>query len=209
MLNYLDQLIPIVIEIYSDVQKSWEETRNEKINLMRKQVRDIKKDNNIFNTILEYKSFLNDNNIKMYEILYKSNLKNCVINNRIKAQNSIEYKIDRFQKEKEQGKMSINKCLNDLFGLRIIIDEEFNIEEVFQDLKLHLTRKYNGLKCISSIKGDYRAIHIYFKIDNFSFPWELQIWSRKDEQKNLNSHKEYKQEYTQWENKNKGGDFIG
>ena len=50
------------------------------------------------------------------------------------------------------------------------------------------------------------ATHIYFqglRGDNFSFPWELQIWSKSDEKKNIDSHYKHKQSYKEWPEKYK------
>lgn len=70
----------------------------------------------------------------------------------------------------EHGLSPINKCVNDLFGIRIICDGEID----FEDLQNHINCSY-GLKCINAAKADYIATHIYFKRDNYSFPWELQV----------------------------------
>ncbi len=78
---------------------------------------------------------------------------------------------------------------------------EFSKENIMKLVK----EKYNNIKCISSIRGEYKAIHLYFKEDNFSFPWELQIWNKCDESANILSHAKYKQQYVEWEKKNKGG----
>ena len=91
--------------------------------------------------------------------------------------------------------MPINKCCNDLFGIRIIIKEDYSLEEIIN----HVKACYPDLKVIDSSKNEYKAIHVYFSENNYSFPWELQIWTEKYEMKNLNSHKKYKQGYTIWE----------
>ena len=41
--------------------------------------------------------------------------------------------------------------------------------------------------------------------ENYKNQWELQIWNKEDEERNINSHKIYKQDYTRWEIENKGG----
>ena len=56
---------------------------------------------------------------------------------RIKQLNSIEYKIYRYNVGELRGKVPINKCLNDLFGMRIIMDDFFTHD----DLKEHYRRK--------------------------------------------------------------------
>ena len=66
--------------------------------------------------------------------------------------------------------------------------------------------KFPSYKCIDSSKISYIATHIYFENGNTFFPWELQIWTKKDEKNNFSSHKAYKQDYTRWEmDNNKGG----
>ncbi len=123
------------------------------------------------------------------------------INIRTKAKNSIEYKIKNYIENHEDGKVPINKCFNDLFGIRIICENTLTHNEI---LNL-VNNKYTGLKCINSSKLNYKATHIYFKKNNFSFQWELQIWNKVDEISNINSHEKYKQDYVRWEIENKGG----
>lgn len=52
------------------------------------------------------------------------------INTRIKAPNSIEYKIEKYVLNHEDGNIPINKCLNDLFGLRVILAEDVSHKEI-------------------------------------------------------------------------------
>ena len=102
-------------------------------------------------------------------------------------------------KNHENGKIPINKCFNDLLGIRIICNKQLTYEEI---LKL-VDMKYSDLKCIDSSKYEYKATHIYFKKDNNTFQWELQVWNKVDEANNINSHERYKQNYVKWENENK------
>ena len=129
------------------------------------------------------------------------NTENAKVNIRTKAKNSIEYKIKNYIENHENGKVPINKCLNDLFGIRIICTKKIENEQIKQLVKL----KFKHLKCIDSSKQDYKATHIYFRQDNFNFQWELQIWNKEDEMNNINSHEKYKQDYIKWEKENKGG----
>ena len=107
--------------------------------------------------------------------------------------------IENYIKNHEEGKIPINKCFNDLFGIRIICNEELSFDKI---VKL-INNKYSNLKCIDSSKNEYKATHIYFKKDNFTFQWELQVWNKTDEIRNINSHEKYKQDYIKWENENK------
>ena len=95
----------------------------------------------------------------------------------------------------DNGEIPINKCLNDIYGVRIILEE--NVE--YNRIQKFIKDNFLNLKCIDASKEQYKAIHIYFKKDNYSFPWELQIWNKSEEQSNKISHKNYKQEYTKWE----------
>lgn len=85
--------------------------------------------------------------------------------------------------------------------IRIIYNEELTYNKIVN----LVNNKYSNLKCINSSKKDYKATHIYFKNNNFSFQWELQVWNKLDEIKNIQSHEKYKQDYVRWENENKGG----
>ena len=136
----------------------------------------------------------------MKYIFNNLNLK-CEINSRVKLQNPIEYKLNNYMTEKhEYGEVALNKCFNDLYGIRIIFIESVE----FQEIKKFINKKYLGrLKCYDASKDKYKATHIYFKNGNKSFQWELQIWNKEDEKTNIMSHELYKQDYTKWENENK------
>ena len=97
----------------------------------------------------------------------------------------------------EYGRIPINKCFNDLYGIRIIFEQDID----HNDIKEFIRNKYKGkLKCIDSSKEEgYIATHVYFKKDNYSFLWELQIWDKTHEKSNIALHEQYKQEYTKWE----------
>ncbi|WP_414055177.1 hypothetical protein [Macrococcus equi] len=102
----------------------------------------------------------------------------------------------RFEK-KEEGSLSINKCLNDLYGCRITMEFD-DIEKLFLILKEEF-KDYKRIKLIISKKYGYEAIHIYTKGENnYFFPWELQIWSTNKEDGNRKSHAIHKQDYLQW-----------
>jgi len=107
----------------------------------------------------------------------------------------------RFGKN-EKGQIATNKCLNDLLGFRIYIDEIKNYDSFTENLKTIIGTKdkiNNRLKFNNSCKGNYKAVHIYFKgIDNKYFPWELQIWEKHQEKDNLDSHKNHKLGYLEW-----------
>lgn len=99
------------------------------------------------------------------------------------------------------GKYPIIKCLNDLFGFRYIYEGETDVQEV-TDILMRGNFPY---KCIDASKNGYVAVHIYIEGTNREFPWEFQIWNKKDSSQNYSAHKIYKQDYTEWEYTQEGG----
>ena len=179
MFDDLDKLIVFIDQEYGKLYKKWKKSSlyvpiNQKKNL----VKDIKEDNIVLKSILNYRQFVNENHLGFKMSLNKL-LLNSEINSRVKSLNSIEYKINNYMSAKHNyGEIPINKCFNDIYGI------------------------------IDSSKGKYVATHIYFKNDNFSYQWELQIWDKSHEEINIKSHEAYKQDYTKWEKENKGGESI-
>lgn len=206
MLEELDKFIVFIEEKYKKLCYEWEKTDlYNPIHQKNKQVKDIVKDNSILNDILNYRLFINENHLDLKLAFDQLNIKS-EINSRVKAQNSIEYKISNYMTAKhEYGKVPLNKCFNDLYGIRIIFNESVN----FNVVKEFINKKHKGkLKCINASKGDYVATHIYFKENNYSFQWELQIWDKEHYKTNIISHEQYKQSYTKWEEENKGGESF-
>ena len=202
MLKDLDKLIQFIQFEYSEFNEKWKNNENyDKINLNKYEVRNLLDNETLLNNVFNYREFINENNIKLIMDFKKFNTKTIKVNIRAKTKNSIEYKIKNYTQNHEEGKIPINKCLNDLFGIRFITQKNLSYEEI---AKL-INEKYNNLKCIDSSKKEYKATHIYFKEDNYLFQWELQIWNKEDEINNINSHERYKQDYIKWERENKGG----
>lgn len=206
MLEELEQLITLIQEEYDYMLIKWEQYElYERINQKKILVKDINDNNNILNSIFNYRTFINKNHLYLKMNFDALNLKS-EINTRVKAQNSIEYKINNYMSSKHEfGMIPLNKCLNDLYGIRVIFEEDVEHSVI----KNFINTKYRGkLKCIDSSKEEgYVATHLYFKKDNYSFSWELQIWDKSHEKTNIELHEQYKQEYTKWENENIGGEL--
>ena len=194
--NDIEQLIKCILIEYNRVCKEWEDLqKGNLINLKRKLVKDVRLDNEIFVYISGYRAFLSS-------ALATVNFDMSNVSSRIKAQNSLESKIQRYIDTKEEhGETPINKCVNDLFGVRIVCKENI----IFDDFKKHIYEMFK-LKCIDASKDEYLATHIYFKRDNNSFPWELQVWEERNRESNLISHHKYKQDYASWEKEAEGGE---
>lgn len=197
----LGRVIAYMQSKYEEVTRRWNESTTLHINLRRTYMDSIDGGQDIYASIFGYVQLLNEVSAEIFMdlSLLRSSLE---ITSRVKAQNSIEYKITSYKGEKHEfGKIPLNKCLNDLFGVRVILPEVHS----FQEIRDFVDQYAPDLKCINSSKGEYRATHLYFKLDNFSFPWELQIWNQRNKETNFESHKQYKQGYTVWENENKKG----
>ncbi len=202
MLNELENLIKFIQIEYTDLSDKWEESNYyAKINWKNTLVYELLENEKTLNIIFNYREFINENNIKLVMDFKQFNTDIAKVNIRAKLRNSIEFKIKNYILNHENGEIPINKCLNDLFGIRIICKKEISNAQINELIR----NKFPNLKCIDSSKKDYKATHIYFKKDNFSFPWELQIWNEINEKNNIYSHEKYKQDYVRWEKESKGG----
>lgn len=202
MIKELERLISFIQKEYIEFNEKWQNSNYySKINLKNNLVCDLLENEEILNTIFNYREFINENNIQLLMDFKQFNNDEAKVNIRAKTKNSIEYKIKNYILNHENGQIPINKCINDLFGIRIICTEEITNKQITELVE----SKFKNLKCIDSSKQEYKATHIYFKQDNFNFQWELQVWNKVDEINNINSHEKYKQDYVKWEQENKGG----
>lgn len=204
MKNVFDELktlIDYIDTVYQEFTMVWLCQTTTTINLKKSLVADVDVDGEVYNHIMEYVQLLNE---KGADITFQlSCICSLQATARVKAHNSIEYKIQNYKTDKhEYGKIPINKCVNDLFGIRILLDPPVDFGVILEFVKENYQNKY---RCIDSSKLDYKAVHLYFRGNNQSFPWELQIWNQCDAENNFASHRKYKQEYTTWERISKEG----
>lgn len=111
---------------------------------------------------------------------------------RVKTRESIDDKIQRYAIREDQ--YPVNNWLNDIFGCRIILnaDEIKFTMDLLDDWQEELGLKNWYLRN----KEGYRGLHVYFKNrSNFYFPWELQIWDKKDIQSNIENHEKFKRNF--------------
>lgn len=194
----LDKLIRELKEKHTEICDRWSKHTESPFNLDKTYPADIIGENSrkgFLEYIFQYREFLATNMTDYSISLLSRNLEY-----RIKTKNSIEEKLAKY-KEKEsvepnsKGKFPLKKCLNDLYGARYFFEGKgLPLEEI----QKHLKETFPGFKITISNK-EYKAVHVYFHKDNFSFPWELQVWNQKDAASNKQSHKEHKQAYTKWE----------
>ena len=198
-MDELAKLIELIQVKFNEINDKWTREPNYfPMHMKKKRVEDIYKDESLLLHVFSYRQFINDNTSEVVDVIQNQKFTNAV-NTRVKALNSIQYKIQNYEHNHEDGKIALKKCLNDIYGIRIIFEEDMNYNEV----KNYIEKYYPKLKCIESIRGEYHAIHVYFgNDDNYKFQWELQIWDKRHEKINLESHAKYKQEYTKWEQEN-------
>ena len=205
MFDDLQNLIKYLRDKHIDITNEWLNEYSYSINYKKKLVTHIDVDGDIYNSVIDYVKFLTQKTPGI--VLQLSDVCSNKVSARVKALNSIEYKIQNYKTSGHAfGKIPINKCLNDLFGIRIILEDYIDYGEIVEYLKKEYL--YSKYKCINSSKGNYKAAHFYFIEGSKSFPWELQIWNKCDVESNLASHKQHKQEYTNWEKESKEGGII-
>lgn len=122
MLEELDNLINFIQTEYIDFTEKWEQSDYySKINLKDTLVCDVLENKILLDAIISYREFINENNIQLVMDFKQFNTNKSKVNIRTKAKNSIEYKIKNYIKNHENGKVPINKCFNDLFGIRLYV----------------------------------------------------------------------------------------
>ena len=199
----LEKLINFIIKKYDEINLELEKNENyNQLNMKKIQVADVYIDKEKLNYIFNYRNFINDKFPYMFSELQQIGFLSNVTS-RVKALNSIQYKIENYKLNHEDGKIPLKKCLNDLLGFRIVLLNDID----YNSVKNYIKDTFPSLKCIKSTKKEYDAVHIYFgNENNKKFQWELQLWNKSKEKTNLKSHAEYKQDYTKWESRNnKGG----
>lgn len=203
MYNDLDLMISFIIEHYKELCLQWKESHEDEqfVNLKKRTIKNVFANISINDYIFDYSKL-----VTFYSIFIctdKINFNKSQARSRAKTINSIDQKLELYNSSDHQnGNVPIIKCLNDLLGFRIIIDDDFT----FYDIQNFIETNYSNiegykLRCIDSSKNGYYATHIYFTVkgSNYYFPCELQVWKKCDEKNNILSHKIYKQEYTNWE----------
>ncbi|HBF7930116.1 hypothetical protein NMF85_10015 [Clostridioides difficile] len=93
---------------------------------------------------------------------------------RIKSYHSCLIKYDKYYLN-----MELNKCFNDLLGIRIIVDSYYELFE--QDLS---SFRLADMRTGKANDDGYRGVHLYYQKSNFHYPIELQINTKVDRQIN-------------------------
>lgn len=93
---------------------------------------------------------------------------------RIKALKSIELKYNRYYPDRQ-----VNKVFNDILGMRAICSDYTSILNCDN-------KEFNVADMSNGKKNDdgYRGVHVYYQIDNFYYPIEIQFNTMFDRQLN-------------------------
>ncbi len=206
-LEKLDVLICKIVSAHSSQSEEWINyciANNIKLfNQKKEKVIHIQRKPEIMDSIRTYVEYLNGQGIvNAFEYMQDD----FTVTSRVKNVNSINEKFEEYCNYRDEGgEVQINKCFNDLLGIRAIIDcaelDYDDIVERFGDRGFVIEEKNERHRLLGH---SYRATHIYFKYENdeyknIAFRWELQIWKSQDEITNQESHKNHRYRYKEWE----------
>ena len=203
----LKNIINYAINYHDELTRKWFDTHGgQRYNFKRQYVTDINANaNGLSEYIFDYLFFLNGETIDFPIKICDCFASNYKISSRTKDISSVEYKIQSYSL-RDGGSYPIKKCLNDLFGFRVIHDGCWAFEKIEEFCSKGWSAE--KIKCYDATKNGYMATHIYIYYNNYAFPWELQLWNRCDEESNIANHHIYKQEYTKWVENMGGGSII-
>ena len=130
------KLINTIIQQYNLTSERWDNSEYFiKINQNKKLVKDINSEPEIMDSIWNYRKLLKEQLIYINNNMQKLNL-SSEVTSRLKLRNSIEYKMNNYMSAKHQfGEIPLNKCFNDIFGMRIILKENANYETIKNFMK--------------------------------------------------------------------------
>ncbi len=97
MIEELEKLINFIQTEYIEFNDKWQKSSYyRKINLKNNLVCDLLENEEMLNTIFNYREFINENNIQLVMDFKQFNNENAKVNIRAKTKNSIEYKIKNY-----------------------------------------------------------------------------------------------------------------
>lgn len=201
-MSVLENLVDEINNTHRNFSLTWLSEQETKYNLKKKRIDHVVESDGVI--LLSFLKIINSYHSSLLslhaELEFEYSYSEFEIRTRVKQKDSIINKLIQYRIDNDEGKISINKCLNDIFGLRIIFDDlNHECPEFNKNIKI-LEDKFS-VKAVKNNKEGYVGTHLYFKNENnCKFPWELQIWSKDDEQKNNESHKKHKskRKYTTW-----------
>ena len=203
-MDKIREQVDIFIGLHSAIQDFWfqklENNAKERLNFNKLKVK------NYILDILEY-IYNYRNTLSLYAPFLNEILNNCNISRtRIKEMLSMDQKVKNYMLGELHGEVIFNKCLNDIFGARIIIKDDIDFKILSQYLRDEFKDKIK-LTDADKVVG-YKARHIYVRSAPGHFQWEMQIWHECDEKRNVELHEQYKRGYItqlkEWEKQKDG-----
>lgn len=197
---FLNELINDIWLKYVEITKLWKtKDINLCFNLKKVSIKKVSNNSEMYKTIIDYRNFIFENFELIKQLKYlKEEQYSANFLCRTKNLNSIDAKLIGYIESEihNYGEVPTIKCFNDLLGFRYIYHKDENITISNLLLIVEKLGLSDNIKVIDSDKADgYKAIHIYFRYDNYSFPWELQFWNEINAQNNKDNHEKYKQKY--------------
>ncbi|MGK4107465.1 nucleotidyltransferase family protein [Limosilactobacillus vaginalis] len=111
---------------------------------------------------------------------------------RVKRYETVKRKLEaKSCDEKIFGGYPIEKVINDLMGFRVILPEVNSQQDNINDILEQNKEEKIISRFYTRFDGDYHGVHCYFKQNNRTLPWELQIWDIDDKSDNIRSHLEH------------------
>ncbi len=189
----LVRLIKTILTIHDGLEKRWLEYLSEigleLVNFNSVKVYEILENKELEKYIYEYISFMNKHTIYVTACLDYT----IIDRTRVKERLSIDQKIDSYCNRAERGRVIIHKCLNDLYGIRVVMESSIDCDTLVQELKRIFPEK---VKITNATKKEgYKGVHVYTPAIKGHFKWELQIWDRESYINNINLHESHKRRY--------------
>ena len=209
VISKIKDLLANTIDLHDIVSLKWQTYAKEQdIQIFNQKAMRVSKidDNGLIDTVIEYDRYLT--NLEELRIFSEFDCPGFIVNTRIKAQNSILDKLDDYCTYSDhKGEVPVNKCFNDLFGIRIITDcQDLTYDDIEQCVRPYDCLSIEDKSFSKGVsKANYIAVHIYFKGKgpneerNKKFRWELQIWTKQQEANNQKLHLKHRFKYRDWE----------
>jgi len=105
----LTKLIELIQNEYNKINQVWLKNNNYfPLNMKKYKVDDVYKNKSLLLHMLNYRNFINEYAFYLTTSIQSLNV-NTIINSRVKALNSIQFKIDNYERNHENGKIPLKK----------------------------------------------------------------------------------------------------
>lgn len=199
-MDLIEDLIIDISKMQKDFYDEIEKEVTHKINYSSKRIDHLYKDTQLSSEFMNYfeiyiiriSSLINSDRIDELSNEYRE----LYLRVRDKERKSLKEKIVRYKTSTEEGKVPIQKCINDLLGFRIVTNADYRNNADFKKMCEKLKKDKVIYSFYTRTDEDYKGIHLYFKNkSNLYLPWELQIWHQGHMRSNYESHLLHKKNY--------------